>query len=119
MTIHGLYLNILKRNPLIPCRQDLDPLTSVVPNRHSFGQIEYPISTVLRFVPLVSLDVPRVLLQPEVANVQQAAWSKDPTDFLDDRLLAHTGWNTRQDANQKHRVYGTGWNPAAQERRVL
>src|SRR5712692_531837 len=87
MSIHRVHDHLIDRDQGEPRRELLDPLTSVVPEDDAFRQLEDPVHAVLFMKAPVAVDVPLVLLYPQIADVQQPIRTENPTDLSNDSPL--------------------------------
>ncbi len=118
MAVHGLDIDVVQRKSVkVPCER-LDPSGVMVPNRHSFWQIKHPVRPILWLVANISLPVSFISLQPEVADVEEPTRLQDPTDFPNDRPLAHVGWHAGKYTDPPHEVIEVRIGAQAVKRRI-
>src|SRR5262245_48136123 len=81
--------------------EPVDPLAVVMPQHDTLGKLEDPVGAELRGTRLVALAIPVVVLQPEIADVEQAARMQDALDLADDRALCSVTGHAREHGDEE------------------
>jgi hypothetical protein len=87
VSIHRFYRDLLDTDDREARRQLVNPSPLMVPQHDPFRQLKDPVHAILCLRPPIPLDIPLIMLQPEVAEVQQSSPPKDPLHLSDDPSL--------------------------------
>ena len=86
--------------------QVFDPYFSVVADNHTFWKLKHSVYAKLSGVTLISLQVPRVGVDEQVADVQNAPRAKYPPNLREQRPLIVIAGYAGQHGKQEHCIKG-------------